>query len=96
MEERIKREEVEYLSKLARIELTEEEKKKFEKELEKILDYIGKLNEIPTEGIEPTYHVLPITNIFREDIPSKSTPKEEMLANAPDQDGNFFKVPRII
>lgn len=92
----IKREDVEYLSKLARIELKEEEKIRFEEELEKILEYVSKLNEVNTENIIPTYHVLPLKNIFREDIPDKSTPKEEILKNAPDRDENFFRVPRII
>ncbi|MFN4227535.1 MAG: Asp-tRNA(Asn)/Glu-tRNA(Gln) amidotransferase subunit GatC [Candidatus Ratteibacteria bacterium] len=97
MEEKvIKREDVEYLSRLARIELTEEEKIKFEKELEKILEYVSKLNEVNTENIIPTYHILPLTNIFREDIPDRSIPKQEILKNAPDKDENFFKVPRII
>jgi aspartyl-tRNA(Asn)/glutamyl-tRNA(Gln) amidotransferase subunit C len=59
---------VEYLSKLARIELKEEEKKKFEKELLKILEYIEKLNEVNTENVLPTYHVLPVKNVFRDDI----------------------------
>jgi len=92
----IKKEDVEYLSKLARISLKEEEKIKFEKELEKILEYVSKLNEVNTENVTPSYHVLPIKNVFREDIPDKSTSKEEILKNAPDRDENFFKVPRII
>lgn len=92
----IKKEDVEYLGRLARIELTEGEKKKFEKELGKILEYISKLNEVNTENIEPTYHVLPLKNVFRDDIPESSTSKEEILKNAPDKDDDFFKVPRII
>ncbi|MGB9678022.1 MAG: Asp-tRNA(Asn)/Glu-tRNA(Gln) amidotransferase subunit GatC, partial [Candidatus Ratteibacteria bacterium] len=80
----IKREDVEYLSRLARIDLKENEKIKFEKELEKILEYVSKLNEVDTEKLIPSYHVLPLKNIFREDIPEKSTPKEEILKNAPD------------
>lgn len=92
----IKREDVEYLSRLIRVELNEEEKRKFEKELGKILEYVEKLNEIDTENIEPTYHVIPIKNVFREDIPQSSFPKEEILKNAPDKDENFFKVPKII
>ncbi|MGC8976646.1 MAG: Asp-tRNA(Asn)/Glu-tRNA(Gln) amidotransferase subunit GatC [Candidatus Ratteibacteria bacterium] len=93
----IKREDVEYLSKLARIELKEEDKIKFEKELETILEYISKLNEVNTENIEPTYHVLPVKNVFREDIQSDSSiSKEDILKNAPDKESDFFKVPRII
>lgn len=98
MEEKIiKREDVEYLSKLARIELKEEEKIKFEKELRKIVEYVSKLNEVDTKNIEPTYHVLPVKNVFREDIPSnESFSQEDILKNAPDREKNFFKVPRII
>ncbi len=92
----IERKDVEYLSKLARIELSEEEKNKFEKDLGKILEYISKLNEVNTENIEPTYHVIPIKNVFREDSPEKSTSKKEIIKNAPDRNSNFFKVPRII
>ncbi|MCM8833057.1 MAG: Asp-tRNA(Asn)/Glu-tRNA(Gln) amidotransferase subunit GatC [Candidatus Omnitrophica bacterium] len=92
----IKREDVEYLSKLARIELNEQEKNKLEKELEKILEYVSKLNQVKTENVIPTYHVLPLKNVFREDISEESIPKEEILKNAPDKDENFFKVPRII
>jgi len=92
----IGKKEVEYLGKLARIQLKEEEKNKLEKDIGKILEYISKLNEVNTENVEPTYHVLPIKNIFREDIPENSTPKEEILKNSPDKDDDFFKVPRII
>jgi len=87
---------VEYLSKLARIELKEEEKKKFEKELLKILEYIEKLNEVNTENVLPTYHVLPVKNVFRDDIVEEFSFKEKILENAPDREKNLFKVPRII
>jgi aspartyl-tRNA(Asn)/glutamyl-tRNA(Gln) amidotransferase subunit C len=87
---------VEYLSKLARIELKEEEKKKFEKELLKILEYIEKLNEVNTENVLPTYHVLPVKNVFRDDIVEEFSFKEKIIENAPDREKNLFKVPRII
>ncbi len=92
----ITRQDVEYLSKLARIELKEEEKEKFEKELLKILEYIEKLNEVNTENVPPTYHVLPIKNIFREDNVEEFAYKEKILENAPDKEKDLFKVPRII
>lgn len=92
----IKREDVEYLGKLARIELSEEEKGKFENDLEKILEYISKLNEVSTENVEPTYHVLPVKNVFRKDTVRPSFSREEILKNAPDKNEEFFKVPRII
>jgi aspartyl-tRNA(Asn)/glutamyl-tRNA(Gln) amidotransferase subunit C len=87
---------VEYLSKLARIELKEEEKKKFEKELLKILEYIEKLNEVNTKNVLPTYHVLPVKNVFRDDIVEEFSFKEKIIENAPDREKNLFKVPRII
>ena len=87
---------VEYLSKLARIELKEEEKKKFEKELLKILEYIEKLNEVNTENVLPTYHVLPVKNVFRDDTVEEFPFKEKIIENAPDREKNLFKVPRII
>ncbi|HDD64948.1 MAG TPA: Asp-tRNA(Asn)/Glu-tRNA(Gln) amidotransferase subunit GatC, partial [Firmicutes bacterium] len=61
-----------------------------------IIDYVSKLKEVDTENIEPTYHVLPVTNVFREDKVEKSLDIEEVLKNAPDRFKNFFKVPRII
>jgi aspartyl/glutamyl-tRNA(Asn/Gln) amidotransferase C subunit len=92
----ISRQEVEYLSKLARIELKEEEKEKFEKELLKILEYIEKLKEVDTENVSPSYHVLLIKNVFREDIVEEFPSKEKILKNAPVEENNLFKVPRII
>ncbi|MCM8818248.1 MAG: Asp-tRNA(Asn)/Glu-tRNA(Gln) amidotransferase subunit GatC [Candidatus Omnitrophica bacterium] len=92
----IEKKDVEYLSQLIRIELKEDEKESLVKEIGKIIEYISKLNEINTENIEPTYHVIPIKNVFREDIPENYISREKMLKNAPDKDNNFFKVPRII
>lgn len=92
----IKREDVEYLGKLARIELSEEEKKKLENDLEKILEYISKLNKVNTENVSPTYHVLPVKNVFRKDKVKESFSREELLKNAPDKTEEFFKVPKII
>ncbi len=92
----IKKNEIEYLGHLARIELSEEEKEKLKKDIEKILEYISKLNEINTENISPTYHVLPLSNVFRDDKIEKSFEREEILSSAPERTEEFFKVPRII
>lgn len=81
---------------LARLELTEEEKKLFSKQIESIIEYIDKLNELDTTNIEPTAHVLPIKNIFREDELKPSLPKDEALRNAPDRIHDFYRVPKII
>lgn len=85
-----------YLSELARIALTDEESRRLEQELQTILDYVSQLNTVDTEGVEPTYHVLPVTNVFREDAVEPSLPVEDALANAPDRSGTSFRVPRVI
>lgn len=87
---------VEYIANLARLSLTKEEKETFTKQLDKILTYIDKLNELDTSSIEPTFHPLPLKNVFREDEVKPSLPKEEALANAPEKEKSCFKVPRII
>ena len=88
--------EVEQVARLARLELTEEEKERTRAQLDSILSYIDKLNELDTSAVEPTSHVLPMTNVFREDQVRPSLSQEEALANAPDRHGLFFRVPRIL
>ena len=88
--------EVEYVAKLARLKLTEQEKELFTEQLDSILDYMGKLNELDTEKIPPTSHVLPLKNVMREDEGKDSHLHEELLSNAPERDDNFFSVPKII
>ncbi len=95
-EPKITLEEVEHVARLARLALTPEEKERMRSHLDAILAYIDKLRELDTTGVEPTSHVLPITNVMREDEVRPSFPKEEMLANAPERDGDFFRVPKII
>ena len=87
---------IKYLANLCRIFLTESEEKKIKKDFEKILQYISQLQKIDTEGVKPSYHVIPITNVFREDKIEESLPLEETLKNAPSKSNNFFKVPKII
>ena len=87
---------VEYVAKLARLALTPEEVAQFGGQLSQIFSYIEKLNELDTSEVEPTSHVLPLSNIFREDILKPSLPSEKALENAPNRDGSFFKVPKII
>ena len=92
----VSRDDVEYVAKLARIELTEEEKNTLTSQLNSILGHIEKLSELDTGGVEPTFHVFDVRNVFREDEVRPSLPTEEILKNAPVRDGNFFKVPKII
>ncbi|HEX29614.1 TPA: Asp-tRNA(Asn)/Glu-tRNA(Gln) amidotransferase subunit GatC [Candidatus Poribacteria bacterium] len=88
--------EVETVANLARLEFDEEEKKQFTYQLERILSYIDKLNELDTENVEPTSHVLPIRNVMREDEVKPSYPREEMLKNAPQPVEGYFAVPKVI
>ncbi len=93
---RITREEVLHVAGLARLALNEDEIQRLQYELGRILDHFQKLQELDTENVPITSHVLPMTNVFREDKPGPSLPRDEVLANAPDQVEGFFRVPRII
>lgn len=87
---------VEHVAKLARLEFTEEEKVKLVHQLNDVLTYMEKLNELDTTNIEPLSHVVDLNNVFREDVVKPSYPREEMLKNAPDKNEEFFKVPKVI
>ncbi len=93
---KISREEVDYVASLARIAFTEEESEKLQKDMSAVLDYIAALNELDTEGVEPTEHILPLQNVFREDVVEESLPIEKVLQNAPESESHAFKVPRVI
>lgn len=93
---KISLEEVSHIARLARLHLSQEEKEKFSSQLNNILTYMEKLNELDTSNIEPTSHVIPLKNVFREDRLEPSLSSEEALKNAPDRSDNFFRVPRII
>jgi aspartyl-tRNA(Asn)/glutamyl-tRNA(Gln) amidotransferase subunit C len=92
----IAREDVEHVAELARLELTSAEKEQFIAQLNSILTYIEKLNELDTRDVEPTSHVLPMANVFRDDEVRPSMDRAEVLHNAPEESHFFFKVPRII
>ncbi len=87
---------VEHVARLARLELGPEEKERMRRELDSILSYIDKLRALDTEGVEPTSHAVPMTNVMREDGTRPSFSQSDMLANAPDRSGEFFRVPKII
>lgn len=93
---RISKEEIEHIASLARLSLTEKEKELFGSQISSILDYVEKLNELDTRNVEPTSHVLPLSNVIRDDIPGPSIPREDALMNAPDHTEKFFRVPKII
>jgi aspartyl-tRNA(Asn)/glutamyl-tRNA(Gln) amidotransferase subunit C len=87
---------VEHIASLARLRLLEDEKELYGSQLNDILEYIEKLNEIDTAEVEPTSHVAPMKNVFRDDLQGQSLTREEALKNAPRTDGVFYQVPRII
>lgn len=87
---------IEYVSILAKLELSEEEREQAKKDMGRMLDYIDKLGELDTEGVEPMSHVFPVQNVFREDIVTNSDMREQLLANAPEQKDGMFMVPRIV
>lgn len=88
--------EIGHVALLARLALTEEEERRFGDQLNTILEYIGKLNELDISEIPPTSHVLEIQNVMREDIVRPSISKEKALSNAPDKTEDFYRVPKII
>ena len=88
--------EVEYVARLARLNITDKETDKFTAQLNDILGYIDKLNEIDTTGVEPMTHAIAVTNAFREDNIVDSIGTEKSLSNAPDGRGEFFRVPKVI
>jgi len=92
----ITRKDVEYVSDLARIRLTEEETQDMVHQLTRIIQYMDKLNELDTENVEPTAHILPIQNVMRKDEVRPSLPVEEATDIAPVKGQNMFKVPRIV
>ena len=96
MPEKIDKELVKKVAKLSRLELTDPEVEEFTGQLSAILEYVEKMNELDTDNVKPLAHCLPISNVFRADLPKESLGSEKALANAPQRDGNFFKVPKIL
>ena len=88
--------EVEKLANLARLFLTDDEKKQLSKELSVILEYMDTLNELNTSNIKPLSHPLDLVNVFREDELGESLSTEDALKNAPDKTDKYFKVPKVI
>ncbi len=93
---KITRKDVENVALLSRLEMREDDVEKFTGQLNAILDYIDVLNKVDTSGVEPTAHVLPLKNVMRADEAKPSLPRELALANAPEQEDGYFKVPKIL
>ncbi len=96
MTNQISDETIEYVGILAQLDLTGQEKEDAKADMEKMLDYVDTLNELDTEGVEPMSNVLPVHNVFREDIPSDVDGSKDTLANAPEKEDQYFVVPKTI
>lgn len=86
---------VEHVAKLARLDLTEDEKEKFTKQLGDVLKYVEQMNEVDTTDVKPMAHAFDFVNVMREDEVVYEQTKEELMKNAPDEENGFFKVPKI-
>ena len=89
-------EEVAYVANLARLRLADDELRAMTVQLDRILSYVDKLNELDTEKIQPMTHAFAIDNAFREDEVRPSLPREDALRNGPQQNGEAFVVPKVI
>jgi len=92
----VDRKEVEHIARLARLDLTEEEKKLFTEQLAEIVSYVEKLKELDIEGIEPTSHVEKLTTRLRQDKLKDSLSREDALSNAPESESGQFRVPLVV
>ena len=87
---------IDYVGILAKLELTGEEKEQAKADMGRMLDYIDKLNELDTEGVEPMSHISAAANVFREDVVTTGDDREQILKNAPGCKDGMFKVPRTV
>jgi aspartyl-tRNA(Asn)/glutamyl-tRNA(Gln) amidotransferase subunit C len=90
---------IEHVARLARLELTEDEKGRLREQLGAILEHAARVGEVATQDVAPTARAIPLANVYRPDdigVPVGSIPVEDALANAPDREGDRFKVPRIV
>jgi len=96
MEKRIDAQLVRHIGKLSRIALTEDEVQTFSRQIEAILEYFDKLQELDTSAVEPMVHAVEIHNVLADDAPEQGLTPEQALANAPQRDGDYFRVPKVI
>jgi aspartyl-tRNA(Asn)/glutamyl-tRNA(Gln) amidotransferase subunit C len=87
---------IEHVARLARLELSDEEKTRLRAQLGVILEHAARVQEVAAEDVPPTAQAVPRANVLRDDVPEPSLTQEEALSNAPDQEGGRFKVPRIV
>src|ERR1700683_379262 len=93
---KISADQVRHVAKLSRLAMSDERLAKLAGQLESILEYVAKIQSVDVTGVEPMAHAMPIANVFREDVVEPSLSVERVLANAPDADPPFFKVPKVI
>ncbi|MBD1382382.1 Asp-tRNA(Asn)/Glu-tRNA(Gln) amidotransferase subunit GatC [Metabacillus arenae] len=93
---RISIDQVKHVAHLARLAITEEEAEMFTQQLDAIITFAEQLNELDTENVEPTSHVLDMKNVLREDVPAKGLPVEDVVKNAPDHKDGYIRVPSIL
>ena len=96
MSEKLTEAAVRHVAKLARLKCSEEEIHRFTGQLGAILEYVDQLGEVDTAGVEPLAHCLPVANVLRADEEGKSLANDEALQNAPQRDGAFFAVPKVL
>ncbi len=87
---------IDYVANLARIALSDEERSLFSNQLEEILEYIEQLNTVNVDGVEPTAHAFPVTNVWREDVARSGLTQEEAIGNAPEARDGMFVVPKVV
>lgn len=96
MAKQIDDEMMEYIGILAKLSLSEEEKEKAKKDMQEMLDYVEKLNELPTENVEPMTHLFQMENVFRKDEVVNDVQSQEMLRNAPREKDGQYQVPKTV
>ncbi len=87
---------IDHIAKLSRLKLSDSEKEKLTYEMGNIIDYVDKLNELDTKGVEPKSQVIPLQNVFRDDIVEDSYDKDKLLSNSASYDGGSLKVPKVV
>ena len=93
---KVTKETIEHVAQLARLNLTESEKESLTSKMEEIISWVDKLNQLDTSGVKPMEHVIPISNVLREDKAEKSYDRDKILANAPVSEDGCFKVPKVV
>ncbi|GIW75497.1 MAG: aspartyl/glutamyl-tRNA(Asn/Gln) amidotransferase subunit C [Phycisphaerae bacterium] len=89
-------EQVRHVAKLSRLAIPDDQLPRFTQQLESILEYVEQIKQADVQGVEPMAHAVRLTNVFRDDTPQPALSTQEVLSNAPETDGPFFKVPKVI